>query len=429
MFETDADDGARHRIVIVGGGVAGLDLAVSLGRHPALSVTVIDLATAHVWKPMLHSIAAGTRASADVALPYAAQAQRHGFTYIAGRARAVDRATRRVHVDSFALHGRELLPERDIGYDTLVLAIGSVAAPFGVDGVEDHARHIDTLEEAQAFQADLLPRLVEAAHAGRRLAVAIVGGGATGVQLAAELVQMADIADSYGLDGSRSTIDVTLVDRGSRLLPAFPETISTAVRERLERLGVRVRTDIDVTAATPGGLHVAGADVAADLTVWAAGVQAAPLAVDLPRDRSDRILVDCACRAVEDPHIYAIGDCASLTSPGNDRPLPPTAQVAYQQAVHLASALPRHVAGRSIAPFRFREFGALVRLGTYDGYAELGKFGFLSGVVRGRLARFGHALLYRRHQTRLHGLRPMLRLWMSDILVGDLRPAAVISET
>lgn len=428
MFETGADHGGRHRIVIVGGGVAGLDLAVSLGGHPELSVTMIDLATAHVWKPMLHSIAAGTCASAAVALPYAAQARRHGFTYIAGRVRKVDREAQSVHVDCFALHGHKLLPERAIGYDTLVLATGSVAAPFGVEGVEEHARHIDILEEAQAFQTELLPRLVEAAHAGRRLSVAIVGGGATGVQLAAELVQMADIAGTYGLDGSRSTIDVTLVDRGPRLLPAFPEKISTAARARLESLGVRVRTDVDVTAVTPAGLHVDGADVAADLTVWAAGVQAAPLAADLERDRSERIVVDRMCRS-QDHHIYAIGDCASLTLPGDDRPLPPTAQVAYQQAVYLAGVLPRHLAGKATAPFRYRDFGGLVQLGTYDGYAELGKFGIFSGVVRGRLARIGHALLYRRHQMRLHGRRATLRLWMSDILIGNLRPAAVLSKT
>ncbi|PXA97630.1 FAD-dependent oxidoreductase [Nostoc sp. 3335mG] len=427
MFETDVDDRNRHRIVIVGGGVAGLDLAVSLGRHSELSVTMIDLATAHVWKPMLHSIAAGTCASAAVALPFAAQARRHGFTYIAGRAREVDREARCVHLDRFSLHGHELLPERVIDYDTLMLAVGSVAAPFGVEGVKQHARHIDTLEEAQAFQTELLPRLVEAAHAGRRLSVAIVGGGATGVQLAAELVQMADIAGTYGLDGSRSTIDVTLVDKGPRLLPAFPEKISTAARARLESLGVRVRTDIDVTAVTAAGLRVDGGDVAADLTVWAAGVQAASLAVDLERDRSDRIVIDRTCRS-EDTQIYAIGDCASLTMPGDDRPLQPTAQVAYQQAVYLASALPRLLSGQIIAPFRYREFGALVQLGTYDGYAELGKFGIFSGVVRGRLARLGHALLYRRHQMRLHGVGATLRLWMADLLTGNLRPSAVISK-
>lgn len=428
MFEADAEDGARHRIVILGGGVAGLDLAASLGGRPELSVTLIDLATAHVWKPMLHSVAAGTRASAAVAIPYAAQARRHGFTYIAGRARSIDRDARCVKVDRFAIHGRELLSERAIGYDTLVLAIGSVAAPFGVEGVEEHARHIDTLEEAQAFQAELLPRLVEAAHAGRRLAVAIVGGGATGVQLAAELLQMADIAGDYGLEASRSTIDVTLIDRGPRLLPAFPEEISTAARERLEKLGVTVRTDTDVCAVTADGLQVDGPDVAADLTVWAAGVQAAPLATDLRRGASDRIVVDRTCRCVDDPHVYAIGDCAAFTAPGDERPLPPTAQVAYQQASHLAKALPRHIAGQDVPPFHYRAFGALVQLGDYDAYAELGRFGFLSGVVRGQLARIGHALLYRRHQTRLHGVGGTLRLWLSDVIAGDLHPEAVISE-
>ena len=165
MFEQDTGGhDARHRVVIVGGGVAGLDLAGALARDTGLAVTLIDLATAHVWKPMLHSIAAGTRASAGVEVPYVAQARRHGFTYAAGAVLDIDRAARTVHVDRFVLHGRDLLPERRIAYDTLVLAVGSVAAPFGVEGVEAHARHIDTLVEAQGFQADLLPRLKSHQH-------------------------------------------------------------------------------------------------------------------------------------------------------------------------------------------------------------------------------------------------------------------------
>ncbi|MBB3880698.1 NAD(P)/FAD-dependent oxidoreductase [Sphingomonas pseudosanguinis] len=426
MFEQDTPrHDARHRVVIVGGGVAGLDLAGALARDTGLAVTLIDLATAHVWKPMLHSIAAGTRASAGVEVPYVAQARRHGFTYAAGPALDIDRAARTVHVDRFVLHGRDLLPERRIAYDTLVLAVGSVAAPFGVEGVEAHARHIDTLIEAQNFQADLLPRLVEAAHAGRQLRIAIVGGGATGVQFAAELLQMADIAGGYGLNDSRATLDVTLVDRGPRLLPAFPETVSAAARARLEGLGVHVRTDVKVVAVDEQGLRLDDGAIPADMTVWAAGVQAAPLAkslTSLTQDQSGRLCIDRHCRSVDDPAIFAIGDCASLTPQGEERPLPPTAQIAYQQAVYLGRHLPAMLAGKEAPPFRHRDFGALVKLGEYDGYADLGKFGISSGVIRGRLARLGHEMLYRRHQMRLHGRAAVLRLWLADRLTSSIRP-------
>ncbi|WP_112384123.1 NAD(P)/FAD-dependent oxidoreductase [Sphingomonas carotinifaciens] len=422
--------GDAHRVLIVGGGVAGLDLAGTLAGHKELDVALIDLATAHVWKPMLHSIAAGTHDVARVGVPYLAQARQHGFLYHPGRATAVDLDARCVTVDAFDRDGLTLLPERHLPYDTLVLAVGSEANDFGVPGVAEHARHIDTLHEAVAYRDATAPRLVQAAQAGRPHRVAIVGGGATGVQFAAELLQIADTVDDFGIDGARAAMQVTLLDKGDRLLAAFPPPVSTAARERLEQLGVAVRLNVDVARAEADALILKnGEAIAADFIVWAAGVRASPLAASLDaleRGPASRIVIDAHCRTSR-PEIFALGDCAALTPDGADTPLPPTAQVAFRQAVYLGRHLPAMIAGRSVPDFRYRDAGALVSLADYDAYGALGDFGFFKGGIkngffRGRLAQAGHALLYRRHQARLHGAPRAAGLWLSDVVTTRTRP-------
>ena len=405
-----------HRIVIIGGGVAGLDLATALGGRAGYDVSLIDAAAQHVWKPMLHSIAAGTEDAAIAGTSYVRQARRHGFAYVPGRAAAVDRVGREIVVDAFALNGMTVHPARRIVFDTLILATGSVADPFGVPGVEEHALHIDGLAEAVRFQEHVLPRLVAAAQAKRPLSIGIVGGGATGVQLAAELVRIADTYDALGLGPARAALAVTLIDRGDRLLPAFPERVSAAARARLVELGVVVRLEADVAGIAADGVELDhGELVATDLTVWAAGVRAAPLGASIAgvdHDRSGRIRVDACCRAA--PDVFAIGDTAAFER-GGPETLPPTAQVAYQQAVYLSRHLPALIEGRGAPPFRYRDFGSLVALGGYDAYGALGRFGvFGRGFLRGRVAQLGHAFLYRRHQWRLHGLRRMLLLWVEE---------------
>jgi NADH dehydrogenase len=428
MTKTGKTEGAEaHRVVIVGGGVAGLDLAGTLGRRGDLDVALVDLATAHVWKPMLHSIAAGTYDVALAGVPFVAQARQHGFTFHPGRVTRVDPAARRVAVGPFERDGLTLIPERSLPYDTLVLAVGSVADPFGVPGVGEHARHIDTLDQAVAFRDATMPRLLQAAQAGRRHHVAIVGGGATGVQLAAELLRIADTLDDLGMGHAREALAVTLLDKGERLLPAFPEQVSAAARTRLERLGVTVRTGVDVVAATPAGLTLAGDEaLPADATVWAAGVRASPLVASLDmleHGPSGRLVVDERCRTTRSPAIFAMGDCAAMTLAGQQRPLPPTAQVAFRQALYLGRHLPALIAGQDVPPFRYRDAGALVSLSDYDAYGALGDLGFFQGgFIRGRLAQAGHAFLYRRHQARLHGVPRAVALWLSDKATARARP-------
>ena len=260
------------------------------------------------------------------------------------------------------------------------------------------------------------------------LDIAIVGGGATGVELAAELLQAARDAEVYGGTGMSQLMKITLIESGARLLAAFTERISAEVRHKLEGLGVTVLTDTRVTSALSDGLTLNdGRFVHASLPVWAAGVKA-PYFLEkidgLETTPGHQLIITPTLQTTRDAAIYALGDCSSLTPPGRDHPLPPTAQVAHQQAQYLIRHLLRGIAEGAPSPFVYRDLGSLVTLGEYGAYGSLGKFGiFDKTYIKGRLAQLSHIMLYRAHQARLHGFWRGGLLWLVDRLNAKLRPA------
>lgn len=426
------------RILILGGGVAGLTLATRLGAQLGAPghahITLVDRSPTHLWKPMLHTIAAGTWDVSQQQLSYIAHAASHHFSYQIGALAGLDRDARKVHLAALCgPRGDVLLEARALPYDVLILAIGSRANDFGTPGVAEHCHFIDSQAQAEAFNVLLRGHVLRSAVRDEVLRIAIVGGGATGVELAAELCGMVDKAAGYGDDRVRDRLRLTLVESGPRILSAFPEHVSASSAAQLGRLGVSLRTDARVTAAEQTGLRLAdGSLIDADLMVWAAGVKAeGPLGDDtgLAFNRARQVLVSPSLQTPADTHILAVGDCASLTPPGSQRALPPTAQVANQQALHLARHLPAWVRhGTPLPPFVFHELGALVSLGQYNAFGTLGKFGFFKGLfVQGKFAQLSHVLLYRRHQLGLHGPWHTFVMWLAERLNRRVKPRIRLS--
>ncbi|MGF6372275.1 NADH dehydrogenase [Paraburkholderia sp. RAU6.4a] len=420
------------RIVIVGGGIAGILLATRLGdllgRSGRASVTLIDSSPTHIWKPMLHTIAAGTRDVQQQQVIYLAHARDHGFTYQPGAMNGLDRSRRLVQLDELRTpEGEVVLGPRTVGYDVLVLSLGSRANDFGVPGVKEHCHFIDSQKQAEAFNAALRARVFRSVVKDEPLRVAIVGAGATGVELSAELSRLLDVASSYGDPTVRERLSLTLLESGPRVLGAFAPEISASSQSQLEHIGFRVLTSTRVTAAEASGFrHGDGTLAEADLMVWAAGVKAPDFMNNLDgleTNRSNQIVVGASLQSSCDDHVFALGDCASLTLAGHERQLAPTAQVATQQAEHLARHLPGWLAGKPLADFRFRDFGSLVSLSDYNAFGTLGRFGlFRGGFVRGRFAQLSHAMLYRRHQQALHGFRKATLLWTAEQINGLVQP-------
>ena len=410
-----------HRIVIVGGGAGGLELATALGDRMAkrgrAHVTLVERARTHFWKPHLHEIAAGSVDLHARATDYLAQSFWHGFRYRIGEMVGLDRARREVHVAPFVDEdGDRVTMARTFGYDTLVLAIGSYTNDFGTPGVPEHAIALETPIQADRFHRRLVNACIRA-HAQdtplrpEQLQVAIIGAGATGVELAAELHKATRTLVSYGLDriDPERDIKLNLIEAGPRILPALPERISRAADKLLKELDVHVRVGARVTSLTENAVHLAsGETIAAELMVWAAGVKAPDVLRDLDGLESNSInqlLVLPTLQTTRDESIFAIGDCAAAPWVGQKGLVPPRAQAAHQQASHMVGQIRRRLRGQPLEPWRYRDFGSLVSLGAYSTVGNL--MGALIGGslwVEGIFARMMYLSLYKMHEVALHGI-------------------------
>jgi len=315
-----------HQIIIVGGGAGGLELATQLGdrlgRRRRAGVTLVDRNRTHVWKPLLHEVAAGSMDVHQHQLDYLAQARWHHFTFSLGALEGLDRMRREITIGAIRDdRGEQVIPPRTLRYDTLVIAIGSLANPFGVPGVAEHAFALDSAEEADHFNRRLVNAVLRANyHAeerNRELRVVIVGGGATGVELAAELHNTTRVLAAYGLENidPERQVKLTLLNADARILPGLPERISRATTEALEALGVQIHCNEQVVEVAAGEVRTrAGKTFAADLTVWAAGIKAADVLREiggLETSRLNQLVVLPTLQTTLVPDIFALGDCAA----------------------------------------------------------------------------------------------------------------------
>lgn len=417
---THAGSAPKTQIVIVGGGAAGLELATKLGRRYGRKrhdIILVDRNRTHIWKPLLHEVATGSLDANMDEVGYRSHCRRWGYRYYYGTLAGIDRTARQVRLA--AVHdesGREVVEPHAIRYDYLVLAYGSVTNDFGTPGVAENCFALDDRTQADRFRDQLLNQCLRVsrkmsrdAASDARVRVTLVGAGATGVELAAELFNAADALGYYGLEVfDRSRLDVTLVEAGPRVLPALPERLADAARTELEALGVTVRTATPITASTPQGMVTqSGELIPADLQVWAAGVKANPVrdGLDgLDLSRTNQVVVRPTLQSVTDDRVFAIGDCAFCLLPGQERPVPPRAQAAHQMAATCFQNLNRLMRGLPLRDYEYKDHGSLVSLSRYSTVGSL--MGNLMGgglAVEGRLARVIYLSLYRMHLIAIHG--------------------------
>jgi NADH:ubiquinone reductase (H+-translocating) len=348
---------------------------------------------------------------------FLAQAHWHHFHYRIGELIGLDRGKREVHLAPYIDDdGNRVTPPRSFPYDTLVIALGSQSNDFGTPGVCEHAISLDTSLQAKRFHSKLVNAYIRA-HAQsaplrpEQLHVAIIGAGATGAELAAELHYTTRQLVAYGLDriDPEKDIKIELIEAADRILPALPARLATAAAKLLENLGVRVRTSSKVAEVLSTGVRLAtGAFIPAELVVWAAGVKAPDVLNDLHDLESNNInqlVVLPTLQTTLDENIFAFGDCAACPWIGKEgQNVPPRAQAAHQQGSHIFKQIKRRLAGQALTQWRYRDFGSLISLGEYSTVGSL--MGGLMGRslwIEGLFARLMYRSLYKTHEYALHG--------------------------
>ena len=432
-----------HQVVIVGGGAAGLELATKLGKKfgkkQKAEITLIDADKTHLWKPLLHEVAAGSLNSYGDELGYLAHGHWSGYYFRLGRVVEVNRETQEVvtapQVDE---DGNEYIPTRRFHYDTLVLAVGSVTNDFGIPGVKEHCYFLDGRDQADKFHQDLLKNSYRA-HTQQaplregQLHIAIAGAGATGVELAAELHDSFKALTSQGLDqiDPEKDIRIHIIEAANRILPGLPERLSDQTAKALERINVQLHTNERVSEATPDGFNTTSGDfIPAEIKVWAAGIKAPEFlgqVEGMETNRINQLVVEKNLQTTNDPNIFAMGDCAACPLDDQGNLVPPRAQAAHQQASTLYKTIRNRIKGKDkLYDYTYVDYGSLINLSRYTTVGNLmgsiaGKFSsnvFIEGVI----ARFVYWSLYKMHLMAVHGFIRTTLMTIANFLTMKTKP-------
>lgn len=425
------------KIVIIGGGAGGLELATklgnTLGRRKEAQIKLVDANNTHLWKPLLHEVATGSMDSGIDELSYRAQAYNHNFVFHLGRMENLDRSQKEVVLSPiFDENNLEVLPERRLSYDILVMAVGSQTNDFGTKGAAEFCSFLDSRAQADKFHKKLLNTYLKANNTASKqgnfkLNIAIVGAGATGVELAAELHNTASELAAYGLDQlKQDQLNVSIIEAGERILPALPPRISGAAHRELTKLGIDVKTQTFIQEVTEDGFITKdGSIIEAQLKVWAAGVKAPQWMKDLgglETNRINQLVVKPSLQTTLDDDIFAIGDCSFMLQK-DGTPVPPRAQAAHQQAFHVYKNIVRLSEQRDAKDYVYKDKGSLVNLSRYSTVGSL--MGNLNGgsmMVEGTIARIVYVSLYRLHQVALHGYFKTILMSLSGRINKIIRP-------
>lgn len=417
-----------HHIVIVGGGAGGLELATqlgnTLGKSKLARITLVDRQLTHIWKPLLHEVAAGTLNSNEEEVNYFAHATKHHFEFVVGTMVSLNQSAKSISLQ----HKLSTSPtegSQEVTYDTLVLAVGSISNDFHTPGVKEHCYFLDSRAQADNFQRDLLSLYLEAqsAQTERDLNIAIVGAGATGVELAAELHQAKYTFHKYGLNRiNPKQVKITLIEAGPKILSALSPSVSRHAYKQLLDFKIEVLRSHRVEKVDAEHIYFQdGTKLKADLKVWAAGIKMPAVIDDLEgfeKDKMGRLKVYSTLQTYSDPNIFAFGDCAHCQPEAQEQPLGPRAQVASQQASFLVDTLKAHVKGQSLPMFRFNDKGSLVSLSHNNAVGEL-----LGQVnVQGFVAKSMYVSLYRLHQAAIHGYTQAGFITAKDFITRRIGP-------
>lgn len=429
-------------IVVVGGGCGGLELVVGLSKklknNPEYNVVLIDREKTHIWKPVIHEVAAGSMYPHSEQLDYLHLANKFGFKFILGSFNSCDNINKTIHLDSkLSIENEIIIPERVIPYNVLVMAIGSTSNHFNTKGAQEFTFSLDDLKSAEKFHNVLLDKITQKEHLvnnNEPFTITIVGGGSTGVELSCELSETTKKLSQFGLDNlKKNPIKINVINAADQLLPGMSPKISNGAKEILEDLKINVLNSSKVIEVTKNNVIIDNkgetVELPSDMIVWAAGVKSSDILKNIPNvtlTRGNQITVNENLQAIGNESIFAIGDCASIPwigGPKEGLTVPPRAQSAHQMSDYLTKHLINIINGKKVSPFRYKDFGSLISLGANESVGTL--MGFLSSkslFVEGTFAKFMYISLYHSHQIKTNGFWSAIGMFLGRSIQDKFKP-------
>jgi NADH dehydrogenase len=418
-------------ILIVGGGAGGLELATKLGRkykNTNTKVTLIDKNHTHLWKPLLHEIATGVLDYGTNEISYLACAYTNHFQFELGSLCGLDRVNKTISLAEIKGDDEEIIaPKRELHYDALVLAVGSVSNDFGCAGIADHCLFLDSIEQAKTFHHKMLEHFMQFDKNKQKdkVEIAIVGGGATGVELCAELNHAVEGLYSYGYKNlNNHSISITLIEAGPRILPLLTESLAKKVAFELTNLNIDIKTNTIIKKADEKGFYTQNGDfIPADMMVWAAGIKAPEFLKEfnLENDRLNRLVVKKTLQTSQDDSIFVIGDCASCIDI-NGNQVPPRAQSAHQMANLCFTNIQAYFNNSPLEEYEYKDYGSFVSLSNSAVGGLMGSLIKGTMVTEGRMAKFVYISLYRMHQIAIFGFLKTGLIMLVDNINKILKP-------
>ncbi|MCX8642710.1 NAD(P)/FAD-dependent oxidoreductase [Gilliamella sp. B3791] len=425
------------KIIIIGGGAGGLELATDLGdklgKSNKAQITLIDKNSYHLWKPLLHEVATGVLDEQVDNIYYSSQGQDHGFGFTQGTFTDIDRDNKLVKIID---NNNETT---SLAYDFLVIAIGSTSNDFGTPGVKEHCIFLDDQNAAIKLRETLISKftsfcsIIDESETKDedKIRIAIVGGGATGVELASELPHMVETFGACGRNKMCSDLlDVSVIEATDRILPALPEKTAESITQTLQKRGIHVLTKTMITKAESDGFYPKeGDEIKADIMIWTAGVKAPDFLKEiagLESSRSNQLVVKPTLQTTRDDSIFVIGDCAYAMQ-DNGHASPPTAQAAHQMAKICYENIVNLFNNQPMKSFKYSDKGTIISLhDTAQGVVKLGSKSEMS--VKGFLALMIHRLLYRTHQASLLGVFKTIRFASASKVMYKAKASSIFTN-
>lgn len=424
-----------QNIVVLGGGAGGLELVARLCRqfknNKSIKIILIDHQLKHVWKPLFHQVSVGTLYNQDE-IDFFSYAYEKGFDFIFGSVQTVDRKNKRLVVTSHDLiknnSSNELI---EINYELLVVAIGSQSNDFNISGVKEHCLFLDSLSEAENFNKLLTNFLIKIAQPTEKKFVAniaIVGAGATGIELAAELNHVLQQTVKYQKrKRTEHHFTITVIEASSRILSAMPERISHVITNYLKENAIDLLINTKIIKVEPDGLVTEdGIFIPSNMIIWAAGVKSNSLSnLDgLNTNKINQLIVDDKLRT-NDESIFAFGDCASCQQRKNTGEIyyvPPRAQAANQQAKLLAKSIKNYFLHKPLLSYNYKDYGSLVTFSRYNVVGTLMTKIAKNFYLEGMMAQLAYWFLYKKHLMILKGIKYVMLSTISDFILKRQKP-------